>query len=245
VLADAKAVEAAAAAAAAAAANDSATASLTIIDTSISSSYRLSAVYDSRDEGSTAFFSISTTGIDSGTVVAYTISGVSASDLVNGSLNGTITTAAAGESILISIPIRKDNLTEGIETLTITLDDSSSTTASLSVNDTSKGATYSITPSAESYDEGQSALFGLVTTNLVAGTSVAYTLSGVSASDLVSNSLTGTATVSATGTTIISLPLAADALTEGPETLTITRDDLPSVTAANDASVHAHAVAKV
>jgi len=220
------------------------TASLTVNDTSFSS-YKLSAVYDSRDEGSTAFFSLVANGINAGTSVAYTISGVSASDLVNGSLNRTITTAAAGESKLISIPIRKDNLTEGTETLTITLDDSSSTTASLSVNDTSKGATYSITPSSESYDEGQSALFNLVTTNLVAGTSVAYTLSGVSASDLVSNSLTGTATVSATGTTVISLPLAADALTEGDETLTITLDDLPSVTAANDASVLAHIVAKV
>ena len=214
-------------------------ASLTIIDTSISSSYKLSAVYDSRDEGSTAYFSIVTSGIDAGTSLAYTISGVSASDLVSGSLNGTITTAAAGEIKLISIPIRKDNLTEGAETLTITLDDSSSTTASLVVNDTSKGATYSITSGTESYDEGKVALFNLVTTNLAAGTSVPYTLSGVSASDLVSNSLTGTATVSATGTTIISLSLAADALTEGAETLTITLDDSPGTAASltiNDSS---------
>jgi hypothetical protein len=130
-------------------------------------------------------------------------------------------------------------LTEGSETLTITLDDSSSTTASLVVNDTSKGATYSITSGADSYDEGQSALFSLATTNLVAGTSVPYTLSGVSASDVVSKSLTGTATVSTSGTTIISLPLAADALTEGEETLTITLDDSSSTTASliiNDTS---------
>ncbi|MDA8618143.1 hypothetical protein N9M23_07740, partial [Gammaproteobacteria bacterium] len=215
------------------------TASLTVVDTSISSSYRLSAVYDSRDEGSTAYFSLVASGVDAGTVVAYTISGVSASDLVGGSLSGTITTAAAGESKLISIPIRKDNLTEGTETLTVTLDDSSDTTASLLINDTSKGATYSITSGSESYDEGQSALFSLVTTNLVAGTSVAYTLSGVSASDLVSNSLTGTATVSASGTTIISLPLAADSLTEGAETLTVTLDGSSDTTASlmiNDSS---------
>ena len=206
---------------------------------SLDSSYNLSAVYDSRDEGSTAFFSLVASDIDAGTSVAYTISGVSASDLVNGSLNGTVTTAAAGLSKLIAIPIRKDNLTEGAETLTITLDDSSSTTASLVVNDTSKGATYSITSGADSYDEGQSALFSLATTNLVAGTSVAYTLSGISASDLVSGSLTGTAEVGATGTTIISLPLAADALTEGAETLTITLDDSPDKTASltvNDTS---------
>ena len=213
--------------------------SIVVNDTSISSSYRLSAVYDSRDEGSTAYFSLVAFGIDAGTEVAYTISGVSASDLVSGSLSGTITTAASALSKLISIPIRADNLTEGTETLTITLDDSSSTTASLAVNDTSKGATYSISSGADSYDEGQSALFSLVTTNLAPGTSVPYTLSGVSASDLVSNSLTGTATVSATGTTIISLALAADALTEGAETLAITLDDSSSTTASltvNDSS---------
>ena len=210
-----------------------------ISHTLILSSYRLSAVYDSRDEGSTAYFSLVASGIDAGTVVAYTISGISASDLVSGSLNGTITTEVAGKSKLISIPIRRDNLTEGAETLTITLDDSSSITASLVVNDTSKGATYSIAPAANAYDEGQSALFSLVTTNLDVGTSVAYTLSGVSASDLVSNSLAGTATVSATGTTVISLPLAADALTEGTETLTITLDDSPDTAASltiNDSS---------
>ena len=99
--------------------------------------------------------------------------------------------------------------------------------------------TYSITSGAESYDEGQSALFSLVTTNLAAGTSVPYTLSGISASDLVNISLTGTATVSTSGTTIISLPLSTDALTEGAEILTITLDDASSTTASlvvNDTS---------
>jgi hypothetical protein len=216
------------------------TASLVVNDTSISSSYNLSAVYDSHNEGTTAYFSLTADGVDAGTVVAYTISGVSASDLVSGSLIGTTTTAAAGKSKLISIPILADKLTEGAETLTITLDDSPDKTASLTVNDTSKGATYSITSGADSYDEGQSALFSLVTTNLVAGTSVAYTLSGVSASDLVSNSLTGTATVSTSGTTIISLPLAADSLTEDAETLTITLDDYQDKSASitvNDTSI--------
>ena len=205
----------------------------------ISSSYRLSAVYDSRDEGSTAFFSLRANGVDAGAVVAYTISGVSASDLVGSSLSGTITTAAAGESKLISIPIRKDNLTEGTETLTITLDDFFSTTASLVVNDTSKGTTYSITSGSESYDEGQSALFSLITTNLSAGNSVAYTISGIAESDLESGSLTGTAVVGESGTTVISIPLAADTLTEGAETLTITLDDSSSATASviiNDTS---------
>ena len=88
-------------------------------------------------------------------------------------------------------------------------------------------ATALATAAAENvgYDEEQTARFSLITAGVDAGTGVAYTLSGVSASDLVSGSLTGTAEVSATGTTIISLPLTADSLTEGEETLTITLDD--------------------
>ena len=99
--------------------------------------------------------------------------------------------------------------------------------------------TYSITSGSDSYDEGQSALFSLVTTNLAAGTFVAYTLSGISESDLESGSLTGTAEVGESGTTVISIPLAADTLTEGAETLTITLDEFADKTASviiNDTS---------
>ena len=202
-------------------------------------SYNLSAVYDSRDEGSTAFFSLVTTNLDVGTSVAYTLSGVSASDLESGSLTGTATVSSSGTT-LIDIPLALDKLTEGAETLTITLDDSSDTTASLVVNDTSKGATYSVTASSTSYDEGQIAQFSLITTGVDAGAVVAYTISGVSASDLVSGSLTGTATVSSSGTTLIDIPLALDKLTEGAETLTFTLDDFQDKTASitvNDTSI--------
>lgn len=104
---------------------------------------------------------------------------------------------------------------------------------------TSLDSTYSITSSADTYDEGQSALFNLITANLAAGTFVAYTLSGISESDLDGGSLTGTAIVSESGTTVISIPFAADAATEGEETLTITLDDSPDTTASltiNDTS---------
>jgi serralysin len=214
---------------------DLSTASITSLD----STYSVTAVSATYDEGNIAEFSLVTTGVEAGTSVAYTLSGFSASDLVSNSLTGTATVSASGTTI-ISLPLAADALTEGEETLTITLNEFADKTASVIINDTSIAPpTYLITSGAESYDEGQSALFNLVTTNLVAGTSVAYTLSGVSASDLVSNSLTGTATVSATGTTIISLPLAADALTEGTETITITLDDSSSTTASlvvNDTS---------
>ncbi|HAJ77142.1 MAG TPA: hypothetical protein DCM64_11905 [Gammaproteobacteria bacterium] len=43
-----------------------------------------------------------------------------------------------------------------------------------------KSATYSLTAFSDSYDEGDTAGFGLVTTNVEAGTLIAYTISGVS-----------------------------------------------------------------
>jgi len=106
-------------------------------------------------------------------------------------------------------------------------------------DDLSQLPTYLIRSGSDSYDEGQSALFNLVTTNLAAGTFVAYTLSGTSVSDLESGSLTGTAVVGESGTAVISIPLATDTLTEGAETLTITLDDSSSATASviiNDTS---------
>lgn len=100
-------------------------------------------------------------------------------------------------------------------------------------------ATYLITPSADAYDEGQTVSFNLITTNLDAGTSVAYTLSGVSAADISGDSLKGTATVAASGVTLISVGLLNDQLTEGDETLTITLDDFQDKSASvtvNDTS---------
>ena len=52
--------------------------------------------------------------------------------------------SATGTTI-ISLPLAADALTEGAETLTITLDDSSNTIASLVVNDTSKASVVEVT----------------------------------------------------------------------------------------------------
>lgn len=77
---------------------------------------------------------------------------------------------------------------------------------------------------AASVDEGATATFTLNTTNVAAGTEVTYTISGVSASDIV-GPLTGSATVDASGSTNIGVQIVADQLTEGPETLTLSLDN--------------------
>lgn len=82
--------------------------------------------------------------------------------------------------------------------------------------------TFTLSANAASVDEGATATFTLTTTNVSAGTSVPYTITGtgVTAADIV-GSLTGVATVGAGGTASIAVQIAADQLTEGVETLTL------------------------
>ena len=72
-----------------------------------------------------------------------------------------------------------------------------------------------------SYNEGAIITATVSTANVVNGTTVAYTVTGISANDLSAGSLTGTITISSnTGTATFTL--ANDGLTEGTDTFTIT-----------------------
>jgi hypothetical protein len=95
---------------------------------------------------------------------------------------------------------------------------------------------YLISTSTPSVDEGSTAQFTLTTKNVPVGTTVSYSIVGVSAADLQSGMLTGTATISSTGTTLINIPIAADGITEGSETLTISVQGQTSSIVVNDTS---------
>ncbi|UEM20679.1 cadherin-like domain-containing protein [Skermanella mucosa] len=85
---------------------------------------------------------------------------------------------------------------------------------------------YAVNAAAPSADEGQWVTFILDTTKVEPGTKIAYTLTGVSAEDVVGGQLTGEFTVGEDGKASINVELIADLITEGPETLTITLDGL-------------------
>jgi hypothetical protein len=99
---------------------------------------------------------------------------------------------------------------------------SSPSTGSYTVRASELAPTYQLTSSVTSVNEGASVSFNLSTTNVVSGTSVPYTISGVSSTDIVGGKLPGTATIGSDGRATISVSIAADNLTEGNETLTIT-----------------------
>jgi hypothetical protein len=202
--------------------------------------YQLNATAGSVNEGLAATFVLSTTNLQFGTVVSYSLSGVSAADIVGGALNGSVTVGSDGQATFL-VSIAADNLTEGPETLTVTAGGSS---ASVQINDTSRSPlpTYQLFPQSSSVNEGSQASFVLSTTNVAAGTVVPYSLSGVSAADIVGGALNGSGTVGSNGQATILVPIAADNLTEGAETLTMSvqgSSEAPGVSASvliNDTS---------
>jgi Ca2+-binding RTX toxin-like protein len=83
------------------------------------------------DEGQVAFFNVVTTKVNSGTVLQYTISGVSPADISGGLLSGNVTIGSDGTG-RISVGLLADYLTEGPETIKVTLEGKS---ASALIND--------------------------------------------------------------------------------------------------------------
>lgn len=97
--------------------------------------------------------------------------------------------------------------------------------------------TYELSANASSVDEGQSVQFILKTTNVAAGTSIAYAISGVDATDVTPAPLSGQLTVGANGQATLTVPVATDLLTEGPESLVLTVAGKSSTVTINDTSL--------
>jgi hypothetical protein len=81
---------------------------------------------------------------------------------------------------------------------------------------------YNLQSATSIVNEGSTAIFNLTTTNVASGTSLTYTISGVTAADITGGNLTGSVNVGTDGNATISIPIAADSTTEGDETLSVT-----------------------
>lgn len=96
------------------------------------------------NEGSSVTITLETDNIAAGTLVPYTITGISSADIDGESLTGNFTVDSAGDAFL-TLNITADATTEGTETLTLTLDGKGVST-SVTINDTSTAPT--ATPAA-------------------------------------------------------------------------------------------------
>jgi hypothetical protein len=139
--------------------------------------------------GNGVTITLTTTAVPNGTVVPYTITGISASDLtlntltrdfiVNNNTSNTFLTAT------------NDGVFEGVETATLSLNNGRAS-ISFTISDS---VSYSLS-SFMTPEEGQSIAVTLTTTNLPNGSTVPYTITGITQADLTVGSLTGNFTIS-------------------------------------------------
>ena len=197
------------------------------------STYDLKSSASSVDEGSTAIFTLKTANVAAGTVLNYTLAGVTSDDIVGGGLSGVITVNNQGTAT-ITVPIAADKTSDGPETMTVTVE---STSASVIINDTKETTpNHLILPSAASVDEGNVATFTVQGTNVRAGSSAAYRLSGLNAEDITGGQVNGRITFDDLGMATVTVPIAADNKTEGSESLTVTVGSATSTITVNDTS---------
>ena len=186
--------------------------------------YALTSSTLTANEGGNVTFTLQTTNVAAGTSLPYTLSGtgITAADVAGGLLSGMVTINSSGVGT-VTVTLASDAATEGGETLRMTIG-SNLAHRDVTVNDTSTAPlqpTYALAASAATVNEGSTVSFTLTTTHLAAGTVINYALSGITADDLASGTLTGSFIVNDQGLGTIMVALKADQLTEGAETLTV------------------------
>lgn len=178
------------------------------------STYTLSA-FSQVLEGGSITVNLSTTGVDEGILIPYTITGIQAADLTSGSLTGNIEVGATGSGSVVLQPV-EDFVAES-ETMTVTIGSSSNTLDSIDIDilDT----TYAITPVSSSVNEGSTLVFNVATTNVADGTTLYFTIDHgtTEAADFVAESGSFTITSNAGS---FSVQTVADVTTEGSQTFT-------------------------
>ena len=100
-------------------------------------------------------------------------------------------------------------------------------------------ATYSITPNSTSVDEGSTLIFTVNTTNIEWGTSINYSISGITSADISDGKLSGTTTIfqnGLNGIATVVVNIVADRLTEGNEALILSVGSATASALINDTS---------
>lgn len=188
--------------------------------------YSITESTTTADEGDTITFTISTTDVADGTVLYYTINGtVSSADFTDTSLSGSVTVSGDSASFTKTLvnDLSRDN-TEGAETFEVELRTSSitgtivATSNTITVSDTSF-ASYSLTQSDTTVNEGGTVTFTANTVGIPDNTTLYYTTSGsISSTDI--SSISGTFTITS-NTGSFSISIVEDILIESTETLDV------------------------
>ncbi len=202
---------------------------ITITDTSKATAYQVSPSTLSVKEGETLTTSISTTNVAADATLYWSLSGtgITSADFSSGALTGSGTVDSNGD-FAFSHTLANDISTEGNESLKIKLFSDSArsnqvgNTSSITITDTSKTPSYTISPSSTSIKEGQTLTTSISTTNVAADATLYWSLSGtgITSADFSSGALTGSGTVDSNGNFSFSHIIAND-LEGNDETLEI------------------------
>jgi hypothetical protein len=188
------------------------------INNKLHPTYAFSASPNDLNEGGNFTVTLTTTDIPNNTVIPYTITGVSSADINGASLTGSFTIVSGSANA--SFTTTPDYVTEGDESFLLTLD-GMQIAQQVWIRDYYKTRTYALSTSATTVTEGDVFVITLTTTNVFNGTTVPYTITGVSSSDINNASLSGNFTINSNSATQ-SFTTTADLISEGTETFTLT-----------------------
>jgi len=190
--------------------------------------FTLTADKVTANEGDGIRIDLETSGVLDDVEIAYTVTGIDESDLNPGSspLAGNFIISNNRSSIFFSL--RSDLVTEGPETLVVSLDNNRAS-VTVDINDTSTtppitGPVYTLAADVTSIDEGVSLVVSLTTQNVPDGV-IPYTITGIQTEDIGDETLTGSFNL-VSGSGQIAIQIVEDGLTEGTETLTLTLDNI-------------------
>ncbi|AGM41614.1 hypothetical protein SPISAL_07600 [Spiribacter salinus M19-40] len=211
--------------------------------------FTLTTSADSVDEGGSVVFTLDSENVSAGEEYSYSITGVDSAD-IDGSLTGTAKIGADGKAT-IAVNLNADEITEGAETLTLSV---AGQTADVTVNDTSttpEPETFTLTANDVSITEGDSGTNNMVFTaeldsapteattvnfqTLTSGSATAGDDFDVAAGtiEFAAGQSTATATVTVNGDTAfeqdetVDVQFSGDSLTSSvTATGTITNDDV-------------------
>lgn len=162
----------------------------------IQPSYVLSKNKSGIAEGDTGVvITLNTTAVPNGTIVPYTITGISASDLVVADLTREFIVNNNTSNVYIAAA--SDSFAENIETATLSLDNGKASISFTISNSISYSLSSYMTP-----EEGQSIAVTLTTGGLLDGSTVPYTITGITADDLTVGSINGNFTISSNTSTL-------------------------------------------
>lgn len=175
---------------------------------------------DSVNEGQVATFNITTFNVANGTTLYWTLSGTTdAIDFVDNVASGS--TTVSSNSATVTVTLKNDELTEGIEYVVLQLRTGSTAgpivaqSNFLNVIDTSLTRSYTITPAAYSVNEGDPITFNVTTANVPDSTTIYWNLTN--ALDFTVSS--GNFQISSNAGSFSVTP-SLDLTTEGTETFT-------------------------